>query len=504
MSSDLAAGERRLHPLSFLFTLLAQLPQFIGPLLLAVFFGQRGGRSQGDEYALIGVGFLAIYSLAQYFTYRYRIEDDAVVVRSGVFERSLRHIPFARIQNVSLQQNLLHRLFGVAEVRLESAGATKPEAQMRVLRLRDAHELEAQIQAGSRAAGRRASSEGGAGTAEPEPARELLSLPTSEVLRLGVVSNRGMLIVGAGFASLAQIGDNLIGKMFQSVGTWLYGHANTVHFSWLYAAVGALVVVVLALVGLRLLSMVWALLQFHGFRLSESGGRLTAERGLFTRVRASLPRHRIQAWTMHEGVLHRWFGRRSLQVDSAVVESGRDKRSLRELAPIATPAKIDELVASLLPRVRGVDGTAWPIREWQPLHQKAWRRRLLWPAVIVTLVSLVLAFVRTRWALCGLLLLPPLWWSARNWARCSGWSVHDGLVAFRGGWLGKYWRFAEVRKLQALEWQQSPFDRRWGMATLRFDTAGASGGDHALAIPYLPESVARQIYEDLAKKIGQS
>jgi putative membrane protein len=69
---------------------------------------------------------------------------------------------------------------------------------------------------------------------------------------------------------------------------------------------------------------------------------------------------------------------------------------------------------------------------------------------------------------------------------------------FRGGWLRKHWRFAEVRKLQALDWRQSPFDRRWGMATLHFDTAGANGMDPPLAIPYLPEDVARRLYDELA------
>ena len=92
--------------------------------------------------------------MAQYFTYRYRIEGDGVVIRSGLFQRSARHIPFARIQNVSLHQSLLHRLFNVAEVRLESAGAAKPEGQMRVLRLDAAHELEQQIRARGRRDGR--------------------------------------------------------------------------------------------------------------------------------------------------------------------------------------------------------------------------------------------------------------------------------------------------------------------------------------------------------------
>jgi putative membrane protein len=494
MSSEAAAtaaGERRLHPLSFLFTLLVQLRQFVFPLVVALFVGQRRG-SAADDYAFIGVAVLTLVSVAQYFTYRYRIERDAIVIRSGLFQRSLRHIPFARIQNVSLHQNPLHRLFRVAEVRLESAGAAKPEAQMRVLRLDDAHALERQIRAGGRAAPATAA----AGAEAPAP-RLLLALPTAEVLRLGVISNRGMLIVAAGFAGLAQLGDNLMGKLFKAIGSWLYGHASEFHFSWLAFAGAAAALLLAVLLGLRLLSVVWALLKFHGFRLSEDAGRLSVERGLLTRVRSSLPRQRIQAWTLTEGVLHRWFGRRSLRVDSAVVESGGGEKSpIKDLAPIATPAAVDALVQELL-ATRGA-AEAWPPREWMPLHAQAWRREFWLPTLVVVAIASAGALVRTPWALLALALVPLLYFNARQWARHSAWSVADGLVCFRGGWLGKHWRFAETRKLQALELRQSPFDRRWGMATLHFDTAGADGLAPALAIPYLPVDTARRLYDDLA------
>jgi putative membrane protein len=55
-----------------------------------------------------------------------------------------------------------------------------------------------------------------------------------------------------------------------------------------------------------------------------------------------------------------------------------------------------------------------------------------------------------------------------------------------------------VRKLQALELRQTPFDRHWNMASLHFDTAGAEGVEAALAIPYLPAETARRLYDDLA------
>ena len=137
VTTEAAAGatpDQRLHPLSWLFVLVAQLRQFIVPLLALVVFGQRDDQAL---WPLIGVGVLALVAVWRYFTYRYRIEHDSIVIRSGLLHRHLREVPFARIHNVALHQTVLHRLFGVAEVRLESAGGKKPEAEMRVLTLED-------------------------------------------------------------------------------------------------------------------------------------------------------------------------------------------------------------------------------------------------------------------------------------------------------------------------------------------------------------------------------
>ena len=65
--------EHRLHPLSWLFVLLAQLKQFIVPLVVLLFAG-RGDRN--DLWGLIAVGVLVLVSLAEYFTYRYRLRGN--------------------------------------------------------------------------------------------------------------------------------------------------------------------------------------------------------------------------------------------------------------------------------------------------------------------------------------------------------------------------------------------------------------------------------------------
>lgn len=498
MTTPDAAAERRLHPLSWLFVLIAQLRQFILPLAALLFFGQR------DEQALwplVGVAVLALVSVWQYFTYRYRIDGDSLVVRSGLLHRHLRQVPFARIHNVALHQSLLHRIFDVAEVRLESAGGTKPEAQMRVLRMADALALEALVRKRSAAPGAHAADVDAAGTAASArpaetPAHTLLRLPPMEVLRLGLVSNRGLLVLGGGAAALSQVSPRMFSGLFEHWGQALFGWADAHHFgAQEYLAVGASLVVAFVLL-LRAFSMLLALLQYFGFRLDLQGRRLTVERGLLTRVRTSVPRRRIQAWTLHEGLMHRLLRRRSLDVDTAAGGERGKPRSLRELAPIATADTCDALVRQLLP------GVQWPPAQWQPLHRLAWLR-LAWPGALVALLACAVAWPRIgAWALLALAWLPWGAFVAHRHARHAGYACDERLVAMHGGWWSRHWRFAEVDKLQALQLAQSPLDRRCGMATLYLDTAGADAMAPPLRLHYLPEADARRLFRQLGEAVA--
>ena len=406
--------ERRLHPWSWLFVLVAQLKQFIVPLLALFVFGRggSGGNGSNELWPLIGVGVLALTSVLQYFTYRYRLGADGISIRSGWLHRSRREIPFARIHNVVVQQSLLHRLFGVAELRLESAGGAKPEAQMRVLRLDDALALEQVIRHRGHAPAAEA--------AQAAPDDVLLALPPAELLRLGMISNRGLVVIGAAFAAASQASPRLIPNLFESWGKTLFGWAGAQHFGPAqYVLAGAtLLLAFIAL--LRLLSIALALLQYYGFRLTEHGRRLTVERGLLARLRTSAARRRIQAWTLQEGVLHRWFKRRSLQVDSAVGEAqGQQQRALRELAPIATPQACDALIAHLLP------GAGWEALHWQPLHRHAWQRLFLPGALVALVATLALGWRFGAWGLLALAWLPWSAYAARQHARRAGYALND-------------------------------------------------------------------------------
>jgi putative membrane protein len=497
----ITAPEQRLHSWSWLFVLVQQLKQFVVPLLVLLVFGRR---NSDDGWAtlgpMIGVGVLVVVSLLQYFTYRYRIGADAITIRSGLLQRSQREIPFARIHNVGLHQSLLHRFFGVAEVRLESAGGDKPEAQMRVLGLADALALERLVRHHGTSVAPAGGVDAPAQAETGDDGKTLLALPVPEVIRLGLVSNRGMIVFAAIFGLLWQLfpDERWMARMAEDSIREVAGYGEALHLGWMgmlslgFAFVGAFVFLV------RLLSVVLAMTQYYGFRLAQDGRRLTVERGLLARMRSSVAPRRIQAWHLHENLLHRWMGRRSLRIDTATGGREDDPRKLRELAPIATPEACDALAAHLLP------AAAWPPApaQWQELPRKLWWRLFAGSAPWNLLLAGALAWNLGAWGLLVLLWLPWSAYAAWRQAGRMGYAVDARLVAVRGGWWTRWWRFAEVDKLQALRLQRSPLDRWLGTATLWLDTAGAGGLSPPLRIRYLPEAQARALYRQLGSALA--
>ena len=486
--------EHRLHPLSWLFVLLAQAKQFILPLLVLLFAG-RGDRN--DLWGLIAVGVLVIASLAEYFTYRYLLRSDGIRIRSGWLHRSLREIPFARIHNVNVHQSLLHRLFGVAEVRLEAAGGVKPEAQMRVLRMDQALALEALVK-------RRGQAVDAAHETPLEQAPPLLTLSTGELVRLGLISNRGMLVVAAAFGALAQTGDNVFGVLIDRWGKVAFGWlTDTIgqhaHDSPLVIGLAIASLVIAALVALRLLSVALAILQFHGFTLREDDGRISVERGLLARSRSSAKRRRIQAWSLRETVLHRWFRRRSLRVDTATGQRGaQEQHTLKDIAPIATPQRCDELIQHFLPEA------GWGALDWQPLHRGAWLRIAVPGLLFVAAITGALCWRFGAMGLLALLLIPLQLWRAWRIAGACGYADNGRLIAWRSGWLSKTWNFAEIGKIQAVRLSQSPLDRRLGMANLLLDTAGASPFGAPLHLFHLPMAAAEAMSARLVAQLART
>jgi len=248
---------------------------------------------------------------------------------------------------------------------------------------------------------------------------------------------------------------------------------------------------------LRILSIVWAIVRLYGFRLTRVGADLRTEYGLLTRVSATVPLHRIQTLTIRRGLLHRWFDRASVRVETAGGQAagdaaGQSSRRRESLAPIISEPELPALLRIVLPDLN----LGEPV--WHGPAAGAFARELRARLVLALIGALLSALALGWWAVAVLAFFFAWGWtSACIYTAHLGWAVIDGAVLFRTGWIWRHLTVARFSKVQAVSMTQSPFDRRHRMASVRVDTAGAGGASHRVDIPYLHVETAAELYGQL-------
>ncbi len=498
---------RRLHRWSWPFIAAGTIRALIVPIVGAVVASGGVLLSRLDLLSVLFVVPALVYAFIRQRVYNYRLTENELVVRDGLLTKNVRHISYDRIHNVALVRNPIHRMLGVTTARIETAAGGKPEALLRVVSLEAAEELRRITLRDERKAA----------TGAP-----LLQVPDRELVRLGLISNRGFLVVAAALGAVTQVqwwNQDWFKKqdwsgIYESVRAkapawagWLFDSGALVGRVFLVLAV-----LLVLLVVIRVFSMVWYLVRYRGFTLHQKDEDLRADYGLWPQISSLIPVHRIQLVTVSASLLHRWFGRASIDLETAGAtdtNSGLDGgasgvASTRQwLAPIIETDRAHGLVREVLPEV-DLEGVAW-----KPIEARAVRRIVNRIAIAVTPITIGIAalFALTPIPLSGwhALWVPPVvlttaWLVSRQWVRHAGYALTDRAIVFRSGWIGRQISAVRFVNMQTASMSQSPFDRRKRMASVAVDTAGAGSMGHRIHIPFLDvevaEGILRRLYDE--------
>lgn len=484
----------RLHPASLLFAIYPLLRSFLVPAALVYFFADDDSWQVWLSLLIIPIFVFQAYRI---LTLRYQHHEDELVVTVGKWLRNERHIPYERIQNIDLVQDPIQRLFKVGEVSIETASGAKPEASLNVLSLVAVADLREAIRARQLAKHGAATlvddeeelAEEGASETDSKP---LLELSVQELLRLAVDPGRSLapVAVMAGIAYEFDLFERY--SVRDRVEQWQ--EAGGFGFGW----IDGVLIGLAAIVALTAFSIVGTFLVFSAFRLDLKDEQFRLRRGLLTRVRATIPRRRVQIVTVHESLLHRWMGRARLRIGTA---GGHDEDTTEKeaswLAPLIPRSRVDEFLERIDPRLR-FESSQWRTSSRDSLRRA--RRLAVIRGVVFGVALLVFLLVSERNSLQLALVPAPVayfWWRATCRHRNRGWQMTEQFVAYRSGFLSHRTTFVLFEKVQSCALHHSYFDRRWNMASLSLDTAGGGQSGQHVAIRYLPHELARALDKEL-------
>lgn len=148
---NLASRPHWLHPSSLFFEFFSGIRRQLFPAIFALYSAAQWGM-YGLVFAIIFFAFTMSFAIVRFVTVRYQVRGNEFILDEGLIFRRHRTIPIQRIQNIDMVQTILHRLFRVAEVRVETASGKEPEAKLRVLSLQRIDELRSRVFEGSRLA----------------------------------------------------------------------------------------------------------------------------------------------------------------------------------------------------------------------------------------------------------------------------------------------------------------------------------------------------------------
>ncbi len=512
MSKELpqTPGER-LHPMSPLFVFLAAIWNLI-PALLPVILAGRFSRDDSWQAIATVVAAVTVSAYAVFYTrtFRFWLQADEMIVTEGFFDRTLRHIPFQRISNIAFKQNVLHRMFNVVELNLESGSGIKPEAKLTVLTMARAHQLQETLRTYRNSQRDQAvvalsngdvvASEQESSTAAPLADRDQEQLvhhvPATDLLRLGLISNKGMLVIGAAWVFVSQ--SNLFPRhFFKHVGQWFKANVGLDHGLWFWLAFATSFWLVF-MITVRIASIALAFSKFHDFRLFRAGATWRVEHGLLTRSGGSTETNKLVALCVRDGWLYRWFNRQTLQaIVPGAIAMGQQSQTggMTRLTPVADPSTVGTLASQAL---------TYPLASlhWQPLHPRAWRRVVKWPILGWCIVFVFAAIKLQSVSALMVLALCIAWtvWEAKKNCAASGFALTDELLAIKTGWFSQSTMFIPRRSIESVRVSDSAFDRRAQMAHVSVDLAAGTPGDVPRAvIKYLPVDVAWQLFSVLRR-----
>jgi putative membrane protein len=476
MSSE--PSPRRLHPVAMLIGAIKTIRRWIGAVAIPGVAAIAGGGLRMQALVFLGIFVVvagsALWGFLSWRATTYGVSRGAFVLRGGVLRKNERTIPLEHVQSVDTVQGIIQRVFGVVEVRVETAsgGGNQPEASLPALGHAAAEALRREIE-GSR----------------QEPVEEAGPVV---VRRLGT---RDLLVAGA---TSGQIGValSLIAVASQLFDEFLPEDLAERLIATLAPRSLADALVLIPAFGLLawILAIAGTILAYAGFTLSRDGDFLRIRRGFLERREATIPLSRIQAVRISEGVLRQPFGLAMLRVESAGY--GEDAGVSTTLFPLLPRKEAQGLLLDAAPEFAVEPSlNPLPVRALRRYVFRAALPALLLAAIVGTNIALALDSV--AWASLGLLLLLPA--IPYGWLRyrAAGWTLAGDRLVIRSRLLARTTAIAPRRRLQSRSLVRSPFQRRARLATFRARVASGGGGAAFQVVDL--ESVSA---DSLAERLG--
>lgn len=456
-----------------LFDLVKNLTQLI-PAIAAL---GLSGHAHIIPWAIAAYALLHVLRVVlRWATTLYAVQPDALFARQGLVSRHQRHIGFDQIQDISIEQNMISRMFGVAKLSVETgAGGGEDDLGLSAIAMPKAMALRAALHQ-HRAATPTETQNGAAsaaptdGTDTPDAPHSLYALSRRHLLMSGLLSpSLGLL---AALAALLGAAERIqpFGYDISDPRTWARLTADAGFGDWLRMAPITIAFWLALLLGLLMLltGTLSTIFRDWDYRLTSDERALRRTRGLTTRTDVAITINRIQSATIRASWLKHRLGWHELHLRSLAQDiGGTADGGGHQALPFARSDSVDHVLGHihLCP--------PWPDVIWQRSHITSALPACAF-ALLLVLAGAALMTAHTPYgATCiatGLAIAITSILAAQR--RQHG--VTDSWLLIRRGLFAPSITIIPFVSVQSINISDTSLSRYWGLATLALGIPGSS------------------------------
>jgi len=474
MTSKIKNTPRRLHPLVALFSSLKAIRDMlvlIIIILISTFI--RGSDVESSYYQLVILGVLALLTLfwgiLYWRTFTYVIEEGEFRVQKGVLIKEKKYIPLEKIHSIDFSENILHQLFDVVQVRIQTAGGMEPEVQLTAVTKEEAERLKKEILSWNK---------------ESAPQEEIdvmvdqeRKITTRELVMTGLTSGKIGIIFSGVITLISFLSENFEEVDFTD---FLPRFAD-----WQgYMVLGAVVLLITWLI-----SVIYTIILYGNFTIQRKEDKLFIRYGIIERKQFTISQFRIQSVKMVEGLLRQPFGYVTLHLVYAGGAFEQPRNVL--LFPLIKKDKVHVFLETFLPEY--AESVAF-----QGLPARAKRRYILWNTLPLLPVIGVLIYFFSGWGLLSLLLLTMGWIFGTLKFRDAGFALKGNKMVLRRRSFARITGIIPLQRVQSHTLEQSYFQERKDLVTFRVLVASSFAGEEFF-VKDLDEKDGNLLFERLSK-----
>jgi len=454
------------------------------PFVVVVLLGGSKSKTSYLLYTIVAVAVISmVYSVINFFKTYFIIQDGELVLFTGIFNKKKMSIPFAKIQTINFEQNIIHQFFSVLRLKVDTAGSEKNEFEFHAIQTEKAHALRDLVMSEKKAF---ASTHDHTLDLDQEETtviyKPIMSLSTTELFKVGITENH-LKSGGLIFLFFFWIYQNL-----QEVGVDVDEYSEEIPDVELGFTFIAFVVAVFLIVSI-IISMVRTVVQHYDLQFLRSTRGFKIISGLFTKKEISAFDHKIQHISWSDNLLKRLAGFKNLYLNQASSAELTSKQNI--IIPGCNMSHITEVVRTLF---GSVDFESF---EMHKIDKRYFYRFTVIITILFTLLSGVAYFLdQTDKIMYGLLIVLYLIGFRYVGYRKKTYG-HDGeLLYIKGGVFGDKAEVLPIFKIQAIELHQSPYQYRNQLCSISLYTASGR-----IMIPYIDNDFAKNLSDIFLRKV---